>query len=299
MHFSGVYTAIVTPLLNGKVDYSSLQRLVEFQISGGVTGLVVVGTTGESPTLNSEEHLDVVRRTIAIAAGRVQVFAGTGSNSTEEAVYYTQSAVEAGADGVLQVAPYYNKPTQEGLFHHFSAVAAVCDKPIMLYSIPGRCIIEIGIETCARLREAFPQIKIMKEAGGSCDRVGNLVNRMGEDYWVLSGDDSLTVPFMSAGACGVVSVASNLYPAEITDMVQQVRNNNVHGATHLHLQMLPFFHGIFKEPNPVPIKYLMKRHGLISSDEVRLPLSALAEDTRSQMDQLFSQMPAPSGLENV
>lgn len=295
-NFSGVYTAIVTPFVDDRVDYDSLQRLIEHQVAGGITGLVAVGTTGESPTLSSEEHIEVVRRCVEFAAGRIQVFAGAGSNNTHEAVYYSRKAVGAGADGLLQVSPYYNKPTQEGLFRHFSAVAEVCEKPIMLYSIPGRCVIEIGIETCRRLRDAHPQVKIMKEAGGSCDRVGRLVNALGDDYWVLSGDDSLTLPFMAAGAAGVVSVASNLFPAEMTEMVQQARNNNFHGAGALHLKMLDCFHGLFLEPNPVPVKYLLRRQGLIASDAVRLPLAPLAPESRERLDALGATLPTPAGL---
>lgn len=295
-NFSGVYTAIVTPFKGDAVDYESLERLIQFQIDGGVTGLVVVGTTGESPTLDAGEHLAVVRKAIELSAGRVQVFAGTGSNSTREAVYYTRAAVEAGADGILQVAPYYNKPSQEGIFRHFAAVAQVCEKPVMLYSIPGRCGIEIAIETCQRLYEAYPHVNIMKEAGGSCDRVGQLVSTLGGNYWVLSGDDSLTLPFMASGARGVVSVASNLYPAELTEMVQQARNNNFHGATHLHLQMLSLFHGIFQEPNPAPIKYLLHKFGLIAEEQVRLPLAPLADSTRLRLDQLARELPSPAGL---
>lgn len=281
--FSGVSTAIATPMHNGKVDFAGLERLLEWQIAGGVTGVVPVGTTGESPTLSADEHLEVIRRTVEIVNGRALVIAGTGSNSTEEAVEYTRKADEAGVDAMLQVTPYYNKPTQEGLFHHFSAVANVTEKPVMLYSIPGRCVIEIGIEICERLYESHPQISAIKEAGGSCDRVAALRRALGPDYFILSGDDNMTLPFQAVGGDGVVSVASNLFPAELSVMCKAARSGDFRKALEVHQRFSSFFRDIFLEPNPVPIKFLLKLAGVIDSDEVRLPLSPLQPESKEQL----------------
>lgn len=294
MPFSGVYTAIVTPMRpDGAVDWDSLASLIDHQAAGGVTGIVAVGTTGESPTLNAEEHLEVVRRSVELAAGRVQVIAGTGSNSTREAVEYTRIADNLGVDGILQVSPYYNKPTQEGLFRHFSAVAEVTTRPIMLYSIPGRCVIEIGVETCRRLRAAHPHICAIKEAGGSCDRVSQLRTSLGPDYGIFSGDDSLTLPFLGAGAEGVVSVASNLHPRAVVDLVGAARANDLGRATALHLQFYSLFRDLFLEPNPVPVKYALRRAGIISSDTVRLPLCPLSDAVRPRLDATLDSLPTP------
>lgn len=285
--FSGVSTALVTPFQDGKLDLDSLQQLVEKQIDAGVQGLVPVGTTGESPTLSADEHLEVIRKTVEFADGRALVIAGTGSNSTEEAVKYTREADEAGADAMLQVAPYYNKPSQEGLFLHFSKVAEATDKPIMLYSIPGRCIIEIALETCQRLYEAHPHISAVKEAGGDCDKVAALKRKLGADYKVLSGDDNMTLPFMACGGDGVVSVASNLLPEDLATMVGFAREGAFDKALAIHQRLATFFRDIFMEPNPVPIKFLMKEAGWIQSNEVRLPLAPLAETNRAKLLETF------------
>src|SRR3954471_407808 len=204
--FTGTYTAIVTPFRNGKIDEAALERLIKFQIKGGVDGIVPVGTTGESPTLNYEEHMQVIALSVKLAAGKVKVLAGTGGNSTSEAIYLTQHAEKVGADGSLQVAPYYNKPTQEGLFQHFHAVARATNLPIVLYSIPGRCGIEIAVDTVNRLAHDSVNIVGIKEAGGNPDRVTQLRRAMGIDFKILSGDDALTLPFMALGAHGVISV---------------------------------------------------------------------------------------------
>ena len=210
--WAGVYTAIVTPFINGDVDYTSLKKLVAGQVAAGVQGIVAVGTTGESPTLNIKEHLEVIATIVEAAAGQVQVIAGTGSNDTHSALYSTQEADRLGVDGFLQVGPYYNKPSQEGLFQHFSAIAEATDKPIMLYSIPGRSGIAIDTSTVVRLRERHAHVNCIKEAGGSCDKVSELIHELGDSVTVLCGDDALTLPFMSVGAKGVVSVTSNLLP---------------------------------------------------------------------------------------
>ncbi|WP_438482941.1 4-hydroxy-tetrahydrodipicolinate synthase [Oleiharenicola lentus] len=290
--FTGSYTALVTPFKNGAVAYDELKKLVEFQIKGGIDGLVPVGTTGESPTVTHEEHNEIIRCVIAAARGRVPVIAGTGSNSTQEAIYTTQEADKAGADGMLVVAPYYNRPTQEGLFQHFARVAESTDKPIMLYSIPGRCGVEISVGVVERLRAKYPHVAHIKEAGGSVDRVDQLIQALGDDITVLSGDDSLTVPFMSVGAKGVVSVASNYFPKEVSRLTALALAGDYAKARKLHQKMYQIFKTFFIESNPAPIKAAMTRAGIIGSEEVRLPLCGLSEASRKT---LFAVLDATKG----
>jgi 4-hydroxy-tetrahydrodipicolinate synthase len=288
--FSGVFTALATPMRNGEIDYSSLGALVAHQTAGRIDGLVSMGTTGESPTLDHKQHIVVIRATVEAAEGKVPVIAGTGSNSTAEAVALTKLAESAGADGFLVVAPYYNKPNQEGLFQHFSAIAEVTDKPIVLYSIPSRCGIEISVDVAARLYEKYPHVCCMKAAEGSCEKVAEYVRKLGPDYAVMSGDDSLTLPFMSAGANGVISVASNLVVRPLVAMVQAANRNDFSAAREIYLKHFPFFKAIFLEPNPVPIKYCLHRAGITASDEVRLPLAQLGADTRTAIDRVMSEL---------
>ncbi|MDQ5979379.1 MAG: 4-hydroxy-tetrahydrodipicolinate synthase [Verrucomicrobiota bacterium] len=281
--FTGTFTAIVTPFRDGAVAFDDLKKLVNVQIKGGISGLVPVGTTGESPTVSHEEHLDVIRCTIETARGRVPIIAGTGSNSTREAIDMTKAADEAGADGFLLVAPYYNRPTQEGLFRHFAEVAGVTDKPIVLYSIPGRCGIEISVKVIERLRAKFPHVAHIKEAGGSVDRVDQIISALGNDMTVLSGDDSLTLPFMAVGAKGVVSVASNLYPKEVGKLVSLALAGDYAKARALHRRLYPVFKTIFIESNPAPIKLAMTKAGIIGSPEVRPPLCELSDASRETL----------------
>src|SRR3984893_17279588 len=217
--FRGTFTALVTPFRNGDVDFTAFEKLIETQIAAGITGVVAVGTTGESPTLSHDEKHEVIQRTITITNGRCKVLAGTGSNSTRDAIEATKFAEKAGVDGALLVAPYYNKPSQEGLFRHFKAIADITSLPVMLYNIPGRCSVDIAADTVVRLAEACPNIACIKEASGSVERVSELRRRLPEKFTILSGDDSLTLPFMSVGAAGVVSVASNLFPLEVCSLV--------------------------------------------------------------------------------
>ena len=281
--FTGTYTAIVTPFQRGAVAYDELRKFVNFQIKGGISGLVPVGTTGESPTVTHEEHLDVIRCTIDATKGRVPVIAGTGSNSTQEAIDMTKAADAAGADGFLLVAPYYNRPTQEGLFRHFAAIAEVTDKPIVLCSIPGRCGVEIGLKVIERLRARFPHVAHIKEAGGSVDRVDQIVSALGKDMTVLSGDDSLTLPFMSVGAKGVISVVSNLYPRQVSQLVQHALAEDYVKARALHRRLYPAFKALFIESNPSPVKFALAQAGIIGSDEVRLPLSPMTDESRKTL----------------
>ena len=285
---TGAITAIVTPLHNEAVDFDSLRKLAEFQIKSGIHGLVPVGTTGESPTLSHEEHLDVIRAVIETAKGRVPVIAGTGSNSTHEAVELTRLSDEAGADAMLVVAPYYNKPSQEGVYRHFATIAEVTDKPIILYSIPGRCGIEISVPVIERLRKKYPHVAYIKEAGGSVDRVDQIKQALGKDLTVLSGDDSLTLPFMSVGAEGVISVASNLFPKEVTQMVLHALSDEFGKATKLHRKLYPIFKTIFIEPNPVPIKTALVRAGKIASAHVRSPLCEMTPANEATLVSVLS-----------
>ena len=286
----GTFTALITPLNDNGVDYDTLNTIIEYQIKEGINGLVSVGTTGESPTLSYSEHLEVIKFTVEISKGRVPVYAGTGSNSTGEAIDLTKKACKAGADGFLQVAPYYNKPSQEGIFSHFSSIAEITDKPIILYSIPSRCGIEISADTTERLFSKYPNICSFKAAEGSCDKVSQLVNRLGNDFSVLSGDDGLTLPFMSCGASGVISVASNLIANPIVKMVNFANSNDYENARKIFLNYYKFFNAIFIEPNPVPIKYCLKRAGIIKNDLIRLPLSPLNKSSKALLDDLLKNL---------
>lgn len=277
--FTGTYTAIVTPFANGSIDEPALQRLIGAQVKGGVDGIVPVGTTGESPTVDYQEHIRMIALSVKLAAGRVKVVAGTGGNSTSEAVYLTQEAEKAGADGSLQVAPYYNKPSQEGLFQHFREVARQTLLPIILYSIPGRCGVEIGVETVRRLAVACPNIVGIKEAGGNPDRVSQLRAALGPKFDILSGDDSLTLSFMAVGAQGVVSVASNVIPRQVSRMVRAFAAGDVRAALKLHQQYYPIFKDLFIETNPVPVKAALAMMGMVT-EEYRLPLVPMSPKNR-------------------
>jgi 4-hydroxy-tetrahydrodipicolinate synthase len=272
---TGTITALVTPFRRQAVAYPDLARLVEAQIAAGIDGLVPVGTTGESPTLDHDEHLEVIRAVVATARGRVPVIAGTGSNSTAEAVELTAAATAAGADAVLVVAPYYNKPSQEGVYGYFAAVAEATERPVILYSIPGRCGIEIGVPVIERLRAKYPHVRYIKEAGGSVDRVDQIKHALGDAMTVLSGDDALTLPFIAVGAEGVISVASNLLPGPVGQLVDFALAGEFAKATAAHRKLYPVFKSLFIEPNPVPVKFAMQRAKLIGSAEVRPPLTPL------------------------
>lgn len=274
--FEGTHTALVTPFLQDRLDESAFVQLIEAQISGGINGIVPVGTTGESPTLNNEEHHRVIELAVKTAKGRCKVIAGTGSNSTSEAISLTCEAERIGADAALIVAPYYNKPTQAGLLAHYSAIAQATKLPIMLYSIPGRCGIEIGVETVVALAQKHPNIVAIKEAGGSVERVSQLRSVLPAAFEILSGDDSLTLPFMSVGAVGVVSVASNLIPAQVGTLVKAALAGDYAGARAQHYKLYTLFKELFVESNPAPVKYALSLLGGMRPD-VRLPLAPLAE----------------------
>lgn len=265
----GVWTAIATPFLDGKVDRASLARLVERQIVAGVAGLCPCGTTGESPTLSEDEHLEIVATVVEAAAGRVPVFAGTGTNDTRHAVALTKQAKRAGATGALAVSPYYNRPTQEGLYRHFRAMADDGGLPLILYHIPPRTGGAIEVETVARLWKSGG-IFALKEAGGHVDRVTRLREACGVS--ILSGDDGLTLPFLSLGAVGVVSVASNVAPKEIVAMVGLARGGRPRDALAIHEKLAPLVRALFAETNPIPVKTALRLLGVFTSDEIRMPL---------------------------
>jgi 4-hydroxy-tetrahydrodipicolinate synthase len=291
--FRGTYTAIVTPFRDGEIDVAALERLIEGQIAAGVNGIVAVGTTGESPTLSHEERENVIKLAVKIAKGRCQVLAGTGSYSTRDAVAATKRAKELGARAALVVAPYYNKPSQEGLFRHFQAIAHATSLPIMLYNIPGRCSVDISVETVERLVAECSNIVAIKEASGSVDRVSELRSRLPNEFTILSGDDSLTLPFMSVGAAGVVSVASNLIPDQVCALVKAQDAGDVKSARDLHRQLLPIFKDLFIEPNPVPIKTALSWRGMMSA-EVRLPLCEMSEPNQARLRKTFDSLEALS-----
>ena len=280
--FRGTFTALVTPFRNDAVDFSALEKLIEAQIGAGIDGLVAVGTTGESPTLSQDEKEQIIRFVIEKANKRCVVLAGTGSYSTRDAIAATQAAEKLGADGALVVAPYYNKPSQEGLFRHFQAIAKATSLPMILYNIPGRCGVDIGPETVARLQSDCANVVSIKEASGSVDRVSELRTRMPEEFTILSGDDGLTLPFMAAGAVGVVSVATNLLPGEICQLVRAFASGDVKSAEEQHRRLYWLFKDLFIEPNPVPVKTAMAWRKMISP-EVRLPLCEMTEANQARL----------------
>jgi 4-hydroxy-tetrahydrodipicolinate synthase len=284
--FAGAHTALVTPFKNGVLDEAALESLIENQIQGGISGIVPVGTTGESPTLSHEEHRRVIEIAVKAAAKRILVIAGTGSNATSEAVELTVEAEKLGADAALLVAPYYNKPSAEGLYRHFRKIAEAVSIPIVLYSIPGRCGIEIPVSVVARLADDCPNIVAIKEAGGSVERVNQLRAALPASFEILSGDDSLTLPFMAAGGVGVISVASNIIPTEVEELVRSFLKGDVAKAREIHSRYYPLFRDLFIEPNPVPVKTALAFKG-ICQDDVRLPL---CEITKANKDLLMTTL---------
>ncbi len=279
MKIGGCYTALVTPFLNGEVDYDGLARLLEQQIAGGVTGIVPVGTTGESPTLSFDEHMRVIEFVVHHVNGRCQIIAGTGANSTAEAIHLSKHAAGLGVDATLQVTPYYNKPTPEGLYRHFSTVAEASNCRIVRYNVPGRTGREIPLDVVRRL-SSHQLVAAIKEAAGSVERVNAIKDIC--DLPVLSGDDSLTLPMMSVGACGVISVASNLFPVEVSQMVALALSGDYAGALKLHRRFYPLFRDLFIESNPIPVKAAMAMRGMLA-EEYRLPLCPLAGANRQKL----------------
>ncbi len=289
--FEGVHTALVTPFLeNGTIDAAAFRNLIDKQFDNGISGVVPMGTTGESPTHSHEEHVRVVQLAVEQAAGRGLVIAGTGSNSTREAVELTQEAENAKADAALLVTPYYNKPSQEGLFQHFRAIAESTELPIMLYSIPGRCHIQIEVDTMIRLAEACKNIRAVKEAGGVTERVRQLRAALPDNFEILSGDDALTIDFMKEGAVGVVSVASNLIPQAMTDLVKAMLEKRIGDAEVIHAANEELFNAFLKlDTNPVPIKAALGLTGECSS-RLRLPMVEMPEEKVAELKALLLKL---------
>ncbi len=286
--FKGSMVALVTPFSNNRVDEARLRDLVEFQIANGTNVLVPCGTTGESATLTMAEHRRVIELTVQTAAGRVQVMAGTGSNNTTEAIELTKAAKEVGANGALLIAPYYNKPTQEGLYRHFLAIAEATHFPFVLYNIQSRTAVNVLPETIARIADACPLLVGVKEASGNLEQMSTLHSLIGDRVAILSGDDALTLPLMAVGGKGVISVVANIAPRQTADIVAACLEGDFRAALPLHERMLPLIRAMFLETNPAPVKAAMEMMGLCSQ-ELRLPLVTVTEATRIKVRQAIEQ----------
>ena len=285
--FKGAITAIVTPFrMNGELDEESLRNLIEFQIKNKIDGIVPCGTTGESPTLDYGEHDRVIEIVVDTAKGRVPIIAGTGSNSANEAIEMTRHAADAGADASLQVCPYYNKPTQEGLYRHFSAIAKAVDIPMVIYNIQGRTAVNLDTSTFARLVKEHSNIVGVKEASGNIAQMMDVLNELPKNFTVLSGDDNMTLPLMALGGKGVISVASNIIPREMHDLTEHALKGNFEKARKMHFKLLPLFKGIFIETNPIPIKAALAMKGMIK-ESYRLPMCEMKPENRERLRKIL------------
>lgn len=286
MIFGQVLTAMVTPFdQHGEIDYNATRTLVNYLIANGTDGLVVAGTTGESPTLTTEEKIALFKFVVEVAAGRVPVIAGTGSNNTRASISLTKQAEEAGVDGIMLVAPYYNKPSQEGLFQHFKAIAEATSLPIMLYNIPGRCAVNISAETIVRL-SAINNIVAVKEASGDLDAMAEIISRTPDTFTLYSGDDGLTIPVLAIGGAGVVSVASHIIGNQMQEMITLFKNGHVQEAAAEHRRLLPIMKALFMAPNPTPVKTALNMQGVHVGD-VRLPMIPLTEEEKSALQKVL------------
>lgn len=285
--FEGCLTALVTPFRDGGLDERALQDLVELQIAAGVDGLVPCGSTGEAATLSHAEHRRVVEVVVSAARGRVPVLAGTGSNSTAEAIDLTRHAKEAGADGALLISPYYNKPTQEGIVAHFTKIARETSFPLVVYNIPGRTASNILPETLARLAD-LEQVVGVKESTGNLHQVSQTIARCPPDFAVLSGDDSLTLPILAVGGRGVISTTANVAPDEMVGLVRAFRAGDLARAREAHYRLLPLVDVLFCETNPIPVKAALALRGLVS-DEIRLPLLPLSRANRERLQVVLKE----------
>ncbi|MEC8641951.1 MAG: 4-hydroxy-tetrahydrodipicolinate synthase [Pseudomonadota bacterium] len=281
--FNGSYTALITPFINGQVDEAAFRKLVDFQIDNGTHGLVPVGTTGESPTLSHEEHDRVVEMCIDQAAGRVPVIAGAGSNSTAEAVRLAMHAAAAGADGVLIVSPYYNKPTQDGLYRHFTAVAEAVDVAVIVYDIPGRSIVRVSDDNLARMARDFSNIAGIKDATTDVGRPPRITNAIGSGFAQLSGEDATTLPYLAGGGHGAISVTSNIAPRQMADMHNAWQAGDVATAQDINRRMIEVHDAMFCEASPGPVKYAAELLGICSS-ETRLPLCEIADSSKARVE---------------
>lgn len=286
MNFGRVSTAMVTPFdRKGNIDFTKTTQLIQYLIDNGSDSLVVAGTTGESPTLTKEEKIALFRHVVKVVNGRVPVIAGTGSNNTHASIELTKKAVEAGVDAIMLVAPYYNKPSQEGLFQHFKAIAESTTLPVMLYNIPGRSSVNVSPETIIRLSE-IENIVAVKEASGDLDSMTEIISHTSDDFMLYSGDDGLTLPVLSIGGTGIVSVASHIIGNEMQEMVAAFTGGNLLKAAGLHQKLLPVMKGLFTSPNPTPVKTALQMKGL-DVGSVRLPLIPLTEVERAKLSQLL------------
>ena len=289
MSLKGVYTALITPFnTDGSIDWEAMKNLVEFQIKEKITGLVPMGTTGESPTLSHEDHIKIIEVVVKQAAGRVPVIAGTGSNSTEEAKKMTKLAKECGANYSMQVSPYYNKPSQEGFYRHFMTIADSVDIPLLIYNIPGRSGKNIENSTMLRLAK-HPNICCVKEASGNIGQVMELIADKPDDFDVLSGDDNLGLPIIALGGTGIVSVASNLIPGKMVELANAALEGNMPKARELHYKLLPFFKAEFIDTNPIPIKYMMSLKNM-AKESYRLPLCELSDNHKKEVKAVLEKM---------
>lgn len=289
MKLQGVYTALVTPFnLDGTIDEKALRELVDFQVAEGISGLVPVGTTGESPTLTHDEHHRVIELVTEQTAGRVPVIAGTGSNSTEEAIRLTKHAKGAGVDYTLQVAPYYNKPSQEGFYRHFCALADAVDLPVIIYNIPGRTGKNIENSTMLRLAK-HPGIIGVKEASGDLSQMMEIIAHTDDDFAVFSGDDNLGLPLIAAGGDGIISVAANIIPAAMEEMVKALLEGRMEDGRALHYRFFSFFKGMFLDTNPIPVKYALSRVGRVI-ESYRLPLCPMEDQLKTQLDRIMEDL---------
>ncbi len=289
MRLKGIYTALVTPFNDdGSFDEGAMKELIEFQIGEKISGLAPMGTTGESPTLIHEDHIKVIEMVVKQAAGRVPVIAGSGSNCTEEAIKMTKLAKDVGADVTLQVAPYYNKPSQEGFYRHFMTIADSVEMPMLVYNIPGRCGKNIENSTMLKLAK-HPNIIAVKEASGDLNQMMNLIAAKPDDFDVLSGDDNLGMSLITLGGTGIVSVASNLIPGKMEELAKASLEGNMEKARKLHYSLLPFFRAEFIETNPVPIKYMMSLKGMVK-EIYRLPLCPMSEENKNFVKQTMKDM---------
>ncbi len=286
--FEGVFTALVTPFRDGELDEPALRHLVEHQIESGVDGVVPCGSTGESATLSHAEHCRVVEVVVEAVAGRVRVLAGTGSNNTREAIELTRHAREAGADGALLISPYYNKPTQEGIVAHFTAVARETGLPLVVYNIPGRTASNMLPETLARLAEVENVVGV-KESCGDIDQIAHVVAACPSGFSVLSGDDAVTLPLLAVGGKGVISTTSNVAPADMVELVRLARAGDFEAARKVHFRLLPLFDALFCETNPIPVKAAVALQGRCG-DEIRLPLTPLTQGNRERLQMVLKEL---------
>lgn len=290
----GLFTALVTPFANGKIDFKSYENLLRQQFDAEVEGVIVAGTTGEIPNLSEEEFSELLTRTIVLrnkCGAKTVIIAGTGTNSTAHSIARTQLAEHLGTEGFLIVAPYYNKPNPSGLFAHFSNIAEATKKPIILYSIPSRCGIEIDIETVIKLHQKYPHICALKESSTSCLRIGLLRQKVEANFRIYAGDDEMILPFSSIGADGAISATANVFPKSFHRLIQHCLQNNIQEARREHLFWLPRLKKLYCDVNPVPVKYALVRRGIIASDEVRLPLTPLNEELKNNINTLFEECP--------